>query len=784
MRIFFLLLFISGVCISTDLQAQKSGLDSLTSSFNHWRNTTLQEKIFIHTDRSSYLTGETVWLKAFRFDATTHRAIDWSKVLYIELLDKNMLSVLQAKLMLDETGGDGSVFLPTSLASGNYILRAYTNWMKNSGPEFFFNQPITVLNPFVPLEEVSEVTQIKYDVQFFPEGGHLVYDLPAVVGVRAVNQNGYGIKFTGVVVNERNDTVSRFASGHAGLSKFAFVPQTGHSYKAIIEDEHRAKFRYSLPLPEVGGYVMHVQDSTADKIAITIRTKEINANEIYLLAHTRQVLKFQQRAILRNGKGSFVIDKSLLDAGVSSFTVFNEQLKPVCERVYFQKPEKKLEINLNGNPFGIKPREKVELDVLLNESSASNTAISVSVFRKDSLELPVQTIQEYVWLTSDLSGTVENPGYYFSNQTPELQSNTDNLMLTHGWRRFDWNGIISKQTQYRYTPELNGHLIRAKIKETSTGKPADKVPVYLSFMGKDVSAYVSLSETGQVLFETQPFTGNKSMIVQTDSQVGNQYRIELEESFSDKGSYFCLPFSLDLNQASVLEQRSIHMQVQNLFYESKPSMKPEVYKTFYGKPDDTYQLDDYTRFPTLEEVMREYVPGIRVKKRGTEFQLSNIDLINRVAFAQPPLVLVDGVPVFNMNKLMEIDPLNLKQLDVVKKRYYLGDLAFDGIVSYTSYKGDLAGFRPPEESLLANYKGVETKREFFTPRYDIKNNGEETLPDARRVLYWSTKSLSKSDKHWPLEFFTSDIAGEYKIVIQALTSDGLPGYYSATFIVK
>lgn len=785
MRFFILLLVIFGCCVTVDSAAQVQ-LDSMANSYQAWRSTTLQEKVFLHTDRTSYLTGETLWLKAYRVDAASHHAIDWSQIVYVELLDRNSLPVLQTKFLLNKKGGEGSVFLPASLGSGNYVLRAYTNWMKNSGAAFFFHQAITVINPFVPLEPSSDTTSAKYDAQFFPEGGDLVNGLESIVGVRVVAKNGHGIDFKGAVLNDQHDTVARFNSSQFGLGKFKFRPEANRVYHAVIIDNRKKVFHFPLPQAKTNGYVLHVNDASADQLALTITGKDVQADEVYLLVHTRQMLKVQQRVSMRNGVAAVYVDRKLLGEGVSILTVFDQQLNPVCERLYFIRPQHKLSIGITGNPYLIRTREKVKLDITLGalNDSISDASMSLAVYKIDSLDLPAQSIADYLWLTSDLSGTVENPGYYFGTETLELRNDTDNLMLTQGWRRFDWKSIRNRNNNYSYPPEINGHLVSGKITDITTDKPADRVDAYLSFMGTPVNVYVSESREGRILFETEPIVGNKSMIVQTVSAAGEKYRIEIEDPFFDKGSISCPPFQLTRKQSLALEQRSIHMQVQNLFYENNTATKPNsAIKTFYGKPDETYQLDDYTRFPTLEEVMREYVPGIRVKKRKEGFHLSNIDLVNKTAFSSDPLALVDGVPVFDINKLMEIDPLKLKQLDVIKKRYYLNAVAFDGIVSYTSYRGDLAGYQPPEHALLMNYKGLETRREFFTPRYDV-DKSLETQPDARRVLFWSSGNLPRSGNHYVAEFFTSDIAGEYRIVIQALTTDGLPGYYTTSFLVK
>jgi hypothetical protein len=137
-----------------------------------------------------------------------------------------------------------------------------------------------------------------------------------------------------------------------------------------------------------------------------------------------------------------------------------------------------------------------------------------------------------------------------------------------------------------------------------------------------------------------------------------------------------------------------------------------------------------------------------------------------------------------MNTLMEIDPLKIKKLDVIKRQYYLQAASFDGVVSLTSYKGDLAGFQTPPGVLLTTYSCFEEQREFFVPVYQTEKQIASSSPDVRYVLYRSPDNLALSGRKLKLNFYTSDIIGKFNLVIQGITKDGLPGYFSTSFEVK
>lgn len=772
-----------GIAAAGNLCAQQQ-IDSVTLAFSEFRNKTFTEKIFLHTDRSSWFTGETLWFTIYHMDATFHKPLEWSKVVYVEILDADKVVVVQGKFPITNSSSTGMFFLPATLSSGHYEIRAYTSWMKNFDETGFFHQTITVINPFRELEK-KNLQSAPYDCQFFPEGGNLIAGLESRVGVRAVGKDGRGIKFKGAILNQKNDTLIKFSPLKFGLGSFRFIPEIHQQYRAVLTDNDNKSFTYTLPSVKMDGLVMEVSELNT-KIKITVRSTDLTSKPTYLLVHTRLSKMFTAEQMIKNGEAVFMVDKAAFGEGVSHITVFNDQRKPVCERLWFKRPTKRVDLKVAQNETNFSIREKVTLKILLTGQSTKDTTgtMSVVVYKADSLDLPADNIVEYVWLTSELRGKVENPAYYFGNESQELREATNNLLLTHGWRRFTWDDIFSGSEKMTNAPELRGHVISGRITNSATGKPESRVTSYLTFPEAPVNVFVSRSDSaGRIMFETKTIPGKRSLVLQADERNGSRYQFELDDPFyKGPSTYPNTEFKLDNSMETTVKQRNLHMQVTNLFNkDNTPTASVFNDETFYGKPDERYLLDDYTRFPTLEEVMREYVPGVRVIRSKDQFRLSNVDAVNNAYFQNEPLVLLDGVPVFDMNALMNVDPLKIRRLDAITKRYYLQAGSFDGIVSLTSFNHDLAGFQLPTHALVTTYAGMEESREFFSPRYETEQQQSSSLPDVRYVLHRSSGPLTENNQ---LSFYTSDIIGEFKVVIQALSAQGVPGYYSTSFRVK
>src|SRR5579859_632838 len=108
--------------------AQSDALGSVQTRADTWQNVVLQEKLFVHTDKSFYLAGELLWCRLYCVDGNTHRPQGVSRLAYVELLDQDNKPVLQGKIALEKGFGDGSFYIPPSILTGAYQLRAYTNW--------------------------------------------------------------------------------------------------------------------------------------------------------------------------------------------------------------------------------------------------------------------------------------------------------------------------------------------------------------------------------------------------------------------------------------------------------------------------------------------------------------------------------------------------------------------------------------------------------------------------------------------------------------------------------
>ncbi|MGI4887411.1 MAG: MG2 domain-containing protein [Janthinobacterium lividum] len=770
-------------------QAAPDSLASIRQLFDRYQARTPAEKLFVHFDRPCYVSGETMWFKLYAVEGTTQQPLAASTVAYVEVLNPAQEPVLQAKIALRDAHGQGSFALPAALATGRYTVRAYTNWMKNFGPEFYFQGPVAILNTRQPLGLPLTRPAVAYDPQFFPEGGYLVQGLVSKVGFKLTDARGQDVAAEVDVLDAAGSRVARFRTLWAGLGSFVLTPTpAGAPYKAVVKLANQQTITCALPPVRKQGYVLHLEEAGPEQLRLVVQAQgPALANErLFLLGHAGQRVVLAAEAPACCGPVTFVVPKRQLAAGVSHFTLFNGQRQPVCERLYFSPPAATLALTAAADHDQYGTRAPVALR--LAAAGPLPADLSVAVYQLDSLSAGGgPDITSSLWLAADVKGPVAHPARYFA-PGPDAAAAADNLMLTQGWSRFRWaDALATRPEAPAHQPELNGHLVQGRVVNRLTGAPVAGVIAYLASPSRHVQLYNSISKAdGRVQFEVTDFYGPQQLIAQC-GRADSLCRVELFTPFAQPfAGRPAAPLALSERLAAGLLRRHVQAEVAQYY----PARHPARYAVpradslaFYGKPSEHYLLDKYTRFKVMEEVMREYVPGVlvRIRKDGFHFLVPDYEARETM---ENPLVLLDGVPVFDTNRIMAFDPLKVQQLDVVTGHYFLGPVMHNGIVSYSTYKGDLADFPLDAHALLQAYEGLQGQREFYAPQYTTPAAAQSRLPDFRNLLYWNPSVLAKPGTNTAATFYTSDQTGTYRVVVQGVTKDGLTGSASFTFEVK
>jgi hypothetical protein len=775
------------------------GLDNLqaqnpyaffSKSLEDYYNKVIPEKLFIHTDKNFYLGGEILWLKANLLNAKNYTPLDLSCVVYIELFNLKNELVFQSKLEIKNGKGHGSFIIPENLESGNYTLRAYTRWMQNFDPDLFYSQQIRIFTIHKGPGDIPSNSP-KWDVQFFPEGGNLVYGLESIMGVRIVGSNGSGVEYKGYILNQKKDTVCSFKPLKFGLGHFNFLPLSGSRYYALIKIAGNPDIIREIPEIQTQGIVMRVEDSTQDLVNIRVHSqKDSPPITLFLVCQTRGNLEEFRKIILNRGQTLFILDKTKFLDGISQITLFDTLYRPLTERLIFKKPRNNIRLSTQGLLVNYPQRGEIQMKLKTETvlDKALLPELSLSVYLDDSLNGGINNgnILSYLWLQSDIKGGIEQPEFYLGDSSL-VQKAMNNLLLTQGWRRFKWKDVFQEKLfTPQFLPEMTGPILEGEIK-SDKDSPLKNQLVYLSFPSASFRFYSGISDSlGHFQFLIHNLTGTHEMILQS-FQKNNDFKMELRNGFSTSKPLLSPGFwTPDYKEFQKIHKRFMGLESNRLFWKDKlykTSLAREPKNFFFGKPDYHYELDNYTRFPSLSEVITEYVRFISLRRTGDKYSASvSLPFFQKV-YEHEPLYLLDGVPVSSLDTLLKVQASKVKSLDVIARRYYYGPLISDGILSFNTYQGDLNGYNLDPKAQVLEYEGTLPDREFFSPIYSSFEEKDSRIPDFRTTLFWNPDLIPDQNNLYRVHFFTSDLKGNYRIEINGMNRAGDPVHEEFQFKV-
>lgn len=771
-------------------------IDILSKKIDTYSTNHLEEKLFLHTDKSVYLSDEICWFKIYNVDGAFHLPLAMSTVAYVEIVDNRSKAIVQEKLTLQNGLGTGSIKFPNTISSGTYTLRAYTNWMKNYKADFFFHKMVTIINTKKDQNNaIATVPKEEIKIQLFPEGGNLVNELPNKVGFKITNQYGKGIASSAVILNEQSETIATASTLVAGIGNFSITPGEGHSYKISIQLPDGRKISEDLPKSNNKGYTLQLTQTNNQKgiVNIAVAAKNINASTVYLISHARGVVKTANKLTIENGVARIAIPTNSLGNGINSLTLFDENRNPVCERLYFKYPEENLGLSIatDAREYAVRNKVSVKLNSFLVSGKGTNADLSMAVYKVDELQPIDETnIQNYLWLSSDLIGKVESPNSYFNEADAQRFEAMDNLMLTNGWRRFNWENVLNdKKPVFEFLPEIAGKIVTGRVVPNNGNLPINGITAYMSMPSKRTQFRSAMSDqNGKLKFQFNDFFNDDQVIAQIEKNNAANYKIEIDNPFvrtTTTSNQLLNPYSND--EKFQINKYHRDLEVQNYFNQDLLNkFEPNLVDTsaFYHKADERYLLDDYSRFNTLEEVFREYMTNVKLNKSGENYNIAVYDNVQKRFFSSQPLILLDGYPISDLNKFMNYDPLKIRKLEIVDRIYFLGNMTYYGVLNFTTYTGKMEGFDLDPQTVVLDFKGLQSQREFITPDYSAKDQVNTRLPDFRHLLFWSPDVSTNEKGKNELSFYTSDVPGKYVIVVQGINPEGKTGYQEMTFEVK
>ena len=762
------------------------------------------QKIYIHYDREYYVSGETIFFKAYLF--SDGKPSGASNNLYLQFTDSKGAVVSTQSFPVMGAVAKGSIDIPDSLPQGNYYLRAITPAMLDYDEAFIYKKNIFVFKPAATISSEKTAAQ-NVSVQFFPESGDLVDGILTVVGFKAVDQWGTPVEVNGIIRTGEGTTIASFKTYHDGIGKVPFKPQVGKKYTAEVETV-AGKRTYQLPEVKAAGINLKIQDEkmqdgTRGKKFQLSRSEKDKAlfGTVVLVAAINNHVVYENEISFEDYPsviGHIVTDS--LPSGILHFTVFNKDGVPLAERLSFVDNQ---EYVSSGSIAATKISEakraenNIELsfpDAIQRSCSVAITDASGSSFNDDD------NIWSRLLLTSDLKGYVYNPAWYFNGRNDTTKQAIDNLLLTHGWSRYNWTKLLANQYPEKRNYEqpfisISGTVMDEKNKEALEN---GRLNLYVEAEDSTTQNYeVKVNAAGKFRMDSLLFFGKAklyyaytdskekpkpALVILTDNTLAKLITVlpgtmlnnvmvrdinttRSKEEINTRYGYV----KSRLDEVKELEQVTVHA-VSN----KKPiDIVNEKYTTGVFRSPGKVNLDNINQ-PANDKSLNA-VDYIKNRIQQIEIQGGNIvnrknmSLISGQKWAVG--VFIDEAPA----TVLELRLLRADELALVK--FY--EAGFVGVGSNFP-GGALAVYTKdrsnedvkPDKLSFVEYNGYSISKQFYAPDY---NNADQKHPvsDSRTTLYWNPDIYTDGETtSMKLNFFNNDFSKKFKIVIEGFDATG------------
>lgn len=749
-----------------------------------------QESLYVHTDKSDYVAGDTVWFRAYTINAISRKPENLSRYVYAELIGAQADTVVYRVRTRKDTLGRiyGHIPLPPSLPKGTYHFRAYTHYTRNWGEDGFFAKPIRIYAMRPTEKQEKKLPPTDYQVDFLPEGGQAIGGQPCRIAFKAQNQQGTGEHIRGVVTDEQGDTLARFGTLHNGMGEFTLALASGKRYVARCINNRGQEKHFDLPRAMSRAAALKVTMSQQECSVSVVHDSLFDTESMQLVVLQRGHPHFAKPWDKR--KETLIFPQQLFDTGVVHFLLLGTGGKIESERLVFVNHPEESVLTLSTDCTQYAPRQRVNATIELTDGQNRPLEGSCSISVTDVTDVPMDEsthILSALLLTADVKGAIEAPGWYFGKVAdPERIHALDLLMRIHGWRRYDLQAVIYGQ-YVRPTQLPEGSMQLSGEVKTSMNRATKNTPVQVYVQGQAMMTEVKTDEYGRFEVSGFEFPDSVRYLVTALSHKGKE-NVVLKMRPESYPTIVPLPHTHFAekrdNEADAItkEQKYVHKSLQNIGYSKgmRHYLLGEVNITAQVKKE--YQTDferDANVIIREERIRKSGLPNVQTvlaalggiypnSPKQITFALDGV-AIEALPSSDPE---ISNSPLKWLLHTFNVDDIG--QIDIIKSPLAVGYFQGrqDVVVAISTKRGG-----KQYNSLFTNSNmsvwtplGYQQPIEKYAPRYDLPNPNSNK-PDMRTTLHWQP-NLTVCNGKASFAFYTADSPSSYHIVVEGVSTDG------------
>ena len=800
-----------------------------------------QEKVYLHFDNMGYFENETLWFKAYVTRTDNGHPSDLSKVLYVELLNPTGDVLQTLKYPIDSLGmSHGEMKLDTIMGAGLYEVRAYTRYMTNWGSNAVFSRVIPVWKKPKQEGDYSDLTirPISYhhrlpnrrepldtlyvqavgegiysdelvktiSVQFYPEGGDMVTGKKCRVAILAVDDNGHPYEGEGFVMNEAGDVLVSVQTDTLGRGLFELVPDTGKLTFQMRNLEKREKKQvqfFTLPPAKQEGCALNV-DAVSEQMLATLQcTRGVCGNLLgYVLMHNGNIIRCD--TMKAAPLIEIELDREAMPGGVNQMTVFDSRGRIMAERLFFisPKPDKADSIRVVAKTQKLKPCGKVEMEL----QTKPNANLSFSAIDAHTMTNGKQgNMKTWMLLSSEVRGYINNVDYYFEADDAKHRKDADLLMLTQGWRRYDWRLMSEKYIFRKAQPIEDQFYLNGQLKEYRKRNPVSNVHLYVSLYNQQGQSLIGNGTTdaeGNYAFKMPFMDGEWKMNIYTTRDMKKKdkvkekrktYYVGIDRQFSPSPRY------LTPLETEILHPLKPNAFVRNPFAELEEedefipiteknhvlnNVTVKAKRRYFTNDDWRYKNEAYGKIYAslyynadreLDNILDrgEPVPTISdfiSRKLGTELDKYGYEARNKRKGRNIAFVVDNNEGGGYSDWLNDIKSIYIvfnERISPTLGMWEIIESPEHNIIVYL-YTHRIFSSESNKGLRRTYFQGFNQASTFKTEDYNVI----PPMADFRRTIWWQPDITTDAQGKAKVEFFNNSTCEEMYISVEGMTSDG------------
>lgn len=637
-----------------------------------------------------------------------------------------------------------------------------------------------------------------FDVSFFPEGGYMVAQSNCQIAFKALNANGLSEDVEGDLFDNEGEKITSLKSLHLGMGSFNFIPVDGKSYYAIIRNKSNISKRFELPPLPAKLHSLKVEWRKENLAVSVLQTKDgLNSQPLYLVIHSRGVIQYAN--LWDNRKEFIFIPSKQFPSGILQVLLIDSNMNILSERLTFCTNEDQAKVSFQSNKPNYTRREVVNGKIKITDAYNKPLQGTFSVAVTDDNDVSVDTCQNILsnlLLSSELKGHIESPAYYFRKDDRSTSTALDLLMLTQGWRRYNIPDVIKGKYQYPSSPIELGQQISGNVTSWVRDKPSENGLVGIFSPNNSYFNTSIIDDEGRFYFNGFEMSDSTQYIIRALSKKRDKYvklKVDGEEfpkvglpiplhSIKKEEEKSFLDYIVKSDMKYTMENgiRSIFLSEVKVTAPAKT--KKDEFDSFYiDYADKVINLTDTENHNIL---FVEDIPQLLTELQTVKV-FENGKFSNRFAFRNRisvslnmprpyAKIVIDDFPMADDYNIEDINIFEVASVGYIKppRSGILIMDAYAGAVIITTKRG---AAKEKKDMNIASIRplGYQQTVEFYSPKYETKEQKNDNTPDLRSTIYWKPDGKISTNGEANIDFYTADSSeGSYSVAIEGISKEG------------